>query len=246
MTNRVRWVKGGNPEASDAAPTQARSPMTWERATKVLTMSADADDTNPVPAVSRRRAIEATGEIDVIEVIEEEPPPRPKTVSISATCEIQADDVLEEVTVPKNRRPSERTDRKTDPPAWRERKTDPPQSRRLVANGAPVPHWTDAAAPVIPPPAPVPSTRPWVVDPRSEATRLHEKPRARAPWLVVGAAAGAALALGALIVLAPATTSAANTTARVPTLHHVDVKHGAEHIGHGPVVPSIAVGSLRN
>lgn len=260
MANRVRWVKGNDPDASDAAPTVSKAPVTWERATKVLAMneSVDADDTNPVPAVARKRLALADGteEILVEDVLEVAPPKSQRKVSVAATCEIQADDVLEEVTVPKNAQ----RDRKTDPPEWRNRKTEPPAARdaktdppaRVAPRGAAVPHWTDPAMPQIPPPAPLPSTPPWVsdarpIDPRREATKVHlrppEKAPSRAPWMILGAAVGAAVAAAAVIILLPSTETSA-TTAKVPTFHHVGVKHSAERTGRGVAVPVFAVGSL--
>ncbi len=269
MTNRVRWVKS-DPDASDAAPTVANAPVSWERASKVLTMepsvtpaAVDADDTNPVPAVARKRLAlaEGTEDIAVEDVLEVELPPapsHPRTVSVTATCEIQADDVLEEV-VSAPAPSSDGRERKTDPPAWRTRQTVPPAPRdaktdppaRVQTNGAAVPHWTDGVQ--IPAPAPLPSTPPWTadarpVDPRREATKVHlrppTEPRSRAPWMFLGAALGASLAIGAVIVLAPGAQEASAATAHVPTLHHLAVKHAAERVGHGPVVPVLDVGAL--
>jgi hypothetical protein len=256
MTNRVRWVKG-NPDASDAAPTVSNAPVSWERASKVLTMDPklDADDTNPVPAVARKRLalVEATEEVhvqDVLEVAAPRPPSHPRSVSVTATCEIQADDVLEEVTAPKSATSGQPRERKTDPPEWRTRKTVPPAARDAKTD-PPAAHGSEGM-PHIPLPAPLPSTPPWVADartfdPRREPTKVHlrpDAPRSRAPWLFLGAAVGASLAVAAVIVLAPSSSAASAATSRVPTLHHLAVKHPAERIGHGPTVPVLDVGAL--
>ncbi|CAN5272822.1 hypothetical protein BH09MYX1_BH09MYX1_47890 [soil metagenome] len=268
MTNRVRWVKSDDPDAADAAPTVSNSPVTWERATKVLAMGeaptvetidlqVDADDTNPVPAISRKRLalVEATEEIAAIDVLEvAAPSQRPRTVSISSTCEIQVDDVIEEVTVPKNR------DRKTDPPASRDRKTEPPSPRnrkteppmQAIPRPAAVPHFPGAWAGERIPPAPLPSTPPWVsearpIDSRHEATRLHTRPpsRSRGPWIALGALAGAAVAaMLVFLILPPSGREGQAATARAPTLHNVLTRHGVERLGHGRSVPVLVVGAL--
>lgn len=273
MNNRVRWVKSDNgnvdDSASDAAPTLARSPMTWERASKVLTdgrpeaADLDADDTNPVPALTRQRArVDGTEEIDVNDVLEVAESQRPM-IAASATSEVSVDDVLEEVAAPASERerktepPSSRS-RKTEPPSSRNRKTDPPSSARLIPQSAAVPHWTDPSL-EIPRPAPLPSTPPWVSDarasdPRRETTIVgfHARPakpaQSRAPWLALGAAAGAVVAALIVVLILPSSDSStvtAGSTARVPTFHGSVVKHRVERsTGHGPVVPVFAVSAL--
>lgn len=266
MNNRVRWVKSDSPETSDAAPTLARSPMTWERASKVLTdgrspseaADLDADDTNPVPALARQRAqVDGTEEIvadDVLEVAESRRP----MIAAGATSEVSVDDVLEEVATPVSER-----QRKTEPPSSRNRKTEPPSSARLIPHGGPAPHWTDP--PVerveIPRPAPLPSTPAWVTDAaRAKDSRREQtvvgfqrpaKPaQSRAPWLALGAAAGAVVAALIVVLILPASdgnvaASSNASTARVPTFHGSGVKHRVERsIGHGPVVPVFAVSAL--
>lgn len=263
MNNRVRWVKNDNPEASDAAPTLARQPITWERASKVLTdgrADLDADDTNPIPALARSRArADGTEEIeagDVLEVAESQGP----IVAASATSEVSVDDVLEEVAAPESSRarktePPSSRNCKTDPPSSRNRKTEPPSSARLVPNGAPVPHWTDPSV-KIPGPAPLPSAASFgadgrASDPRREKTMLHarppKRPQSRAPYVALGAAAGAVVAALIVVLLLPSDSAAmtSSTAARVPTFHGSGVKHRVERsVGHGPVVPVFSVSAL--
>ena len=270
MNNRVRWVKNDNgnvdDSASDAAPTLARSPMTWERASKVLTdgrPDLDADDTNPVPALSRQRMrVDGTEEIDAGDVLEVAESQR-SIVAPGATSEVSVDDVLEEVvSAPTSGRqtktepPSSRS-RKTDPPSSRNRKTEPPSSARLVPQGVPVPHWTDPSL-EIPRPAPLPSVPFSALDPRANDPRREKtvvgflpprKPvQSRAPWLALGVVVGVVVVAILVMLILPSdggTATASATSARVPTFHGSGVKHRVERsVGHGPVVPVFSVNAL--
>lgn len=96
MSHQVKWVKRPSirPDDSGAAATLSRSPVSWAAASRVI-LERDAS-TRELPIIDVTP--DDTGELDLDDVLAVEVlPGRGPTVSVSATCELQADDVLDVV-----------------------------------------------------------------------------------------------------------------------------------------------------
>jgi len=94
MSHQVKWVKRPSirPDDSGAAATLSRSPVSWAAASRVI-LERDAS-TRELPIIDVTP--DDTGELDLDDVLAVEVlPGRGPKVSVSATCELQADDVLD-------------------------------------------------------------------------------------------------------------------------------------------------------
>ena len=93
MSHQVKWVKRPSilPDDSGAAATHSRSPISWAAASRVVARVEPDASTRELP----RATADGTGEVDLDDVLAvEDLRGRGPTVSVSATCELQAEDVL--------------------------------------------------------------------------------------------------------------------------------------------------------
>jgi len=94
MSQQVKWVKRPmiRPDDSGAAATLSRSPVSWAAASRVIREREVSTRELPIIEVTP----DDTGELDLDDALAVEvlPGAGPK-VSVSATCELQADDVLD-------------------------------------------------------------------------------------------------------------------------------------------------------
>ena len=96
MNQQSKWVKRPTirPDDSGAAATLSRSPVSWAAAARIVSRVEREESTRELPIIDATP--DGTGEIEFDDVLAIELlPGRGPTVSVSATCERQAEDVLD-------------------------------------------------------------------------------------------------------------------------------------------------------
>jgi len=144
MSHQVKWVKRPSirPDDSSAAATLSRSPVSWDAASRVVARIERDASTRELPILEL--SADATGELDFDDVLAVELlPGRGPTVSVAATCELQAEDVLAVLPLLE---PIPAEPVSVAPPPW---VTDALELRASTPPAAPRRHlgaWTAAAA----------------------------------------------------------------------------------------------------
>lgn len=116
MSQPSKWVKRPSlrPDDSGAAATLSRSPVSWDAASRIVVRIEREDPTQQLPILDS--SADGTGEIEFDDVLAIELlPGRGPKVSVSATCELQAEDVLD---VLQTFEPVRREPVSVAPPPW--------------------------------------------------------------------------------------------------------------------------------
>lgn len=101
MSHHVKWVKRPSirPDDSSAAATLSRTPVSWNTASRIVGRAPRDESTQELPVLEA--SADGTGELDLDDVFAIELlPGRAPTVSVNATCELQAEDVLAVMDLP--------------------------------------------------------------------------------------------------------------------------------------------------